>query len=384
MRTGPSRTRKARLLAPLIAVTGALAFAAPAFAGAAFTTLNTTHDGTGHCHNGNGNVNCNQYEGKQFVWTNGGPDANQLARDGYYYFAVLVPGGQSDPRDGAPKNLSDDYDTYKNRTFHVTGGEIDSYTPDSDPATADHLTGIDTADNNEMKIRLYPYADTTNTGGVYDMAVCYLGATLPGTYPAAPSDCKYDNFKTVPQNDDTPPHCPTPSFFTNADGQWSAKAIFQDAGGIDDLHVVDITNAVATIDPTYYSGTTDPVTLIASKIDNHSPARVVVQVSDVAGHVTTCDPVLTTVRAGAAHAARQSFHRLSRHESRVRIRNARHGLKRLVVTVNGHRFVARHLHAGERRTLHIRKALTKAGRHNRVTLHGYGRHGSHATVLISN
>lgn len=40
--------------------------------GAAFTTVNESTDGTGHCQNGNPNVNCNIYDGKQFVWMNGG------------------------------------------------------------------------------------------------------------------------------------------------------------------------------------------------------------------------------------------------------------------------------------------------------------------------
>ena len=41
--------------------------------GAAFTTVNESVDGTGHCKNGNPNTNCNIYDGKEFVWMNGGP-----------------------------------------------------------------------------------------------------------------------------------------------------------------------------------------------------------------------------------------------------------------------------------------------------------------------
>src|SRR3954471_4455726 len=172
MRTGPSR-RPARLLTMLLALVSALAVTASAYAvsGADFTTMNTTFDGFGHCKNGNGNVNCNIYDGKQYVWTNGGPDVNKLLPDGYYFFAVLIPSGQKNPNDGGAGNLSDDYDSYQNRTFRVTNGEISSY-------TGTHLQGVDTNDNNERKIRLYPYADTTNNGGVYIMATCLLGTTL--------------------------------------------------------------------------------------------------------------------------------------------------------------------------------------------------------------
>src|SRR3954449_9388887 len=106
MRTGTSK----RLLGVLLALVAALAVAAPVYAvsGADFTTMNTTFDGFGHCKNGNGNVNCNIYDGKQYVWTNGGPDANKLLPDGYYFFSVLIPSGQKDPNDGGAGNLSDD------------------------------------------------------------------------------------------------------------------------------------------------------------------------------------------------------------------------------------------------------------------------------------
>src|SRR4029078_9084235 len=99
--------------------------------GAAFSTVNENADGTGHCKNGNPNVNCNIYNGKQYVWMNGGPSVAYVG-DGDYFFAVLDPGGQADPNDGAPKNLSDTNptsntgagDEYTNRTFHVAGGVV--------------------------------------------------------------------------------------------------------------------------------------------------------------------------------------------------------------------------------------------------------------------
>jgi len=143
--------------------------------GAAFTSVNPSVDGDGHCQNGNGLNNCNIYDGKQYVWLNGGPLAAQVG-NGTYFFAVLDPGGQADPNDGAPSNLSDDFDAYTNRTFTVTGGTV-SYSGSHDFA------------NN--KIRLAGYDDTTNPGGVYIMAIC----SLADGYPVNASDCKYDAFK---------------------------------------------------------------------------------------------------------------------------------------------------------------------------------------------
>jgi hypothetical protein len=160
-----------------------------AVSGAGYTTVNTATDGPNHCKNGNPAVNCNIYDGKEFVWLNGGPAANGLGPDGQYFFAVLVPGGQPDPNDGGAKNLSDDFDAYTNRTFTVSGGEVSAYggthSFDSGSGGGAHPNG------SPPFIRLFPYADTTNPGGVYIMAICSLGSG----YPVAPRSCKYDAFK---------------------------------------------------------------------------------------------------------------------------------------------------------------------------------------------
>jgi hypothetical protein len=161
-------------LLAICALAGASSYAV---SGAGFTTVNEAVDGPDHCENGNPQVNCNLYDGKEFVWLNGGPAANGLGPDGQYFFAVLEPGGQPSPNDGGAKNLSDDFDAYTNRTFTVTGGEVSAY--------------AGTHDNQVPFIRLFPYADTTNPGGVYIMAICSLGTG----YPVNPRDCKYDAFK---------------------------------------------------------------------------------------------------------------------------------------------------------------------------------------------
>src|SRR4051812_3680827 len=170
-------------------------------AGAGFTTTNTEAvadggDGTGHCKNGNEAINCNIYDGKDFVWLNGGPGTAALGA-GTYVFAVLEPGGQggnNNPNDGTPKNLSDlspttltpGGDDWHNRVFTI----------DADG----NITSDGTHDFNHNKIRLMPYDDTPNPGGVYIMAICSLdgrdesAANEPGVNPAL---CKYDAFKVL-------------------------------------------------------------------------------------------------------------------------------------------------------------------------------------------
>jgi hypothetical protein len=202
-------TKRVRLgsVVGLLALTVALLplFAGTASAtpvtGAAFTTTNTDVDGTGHCKNGHENVNCNIYDGKEFVWLNGGPSTAYVG-DGDYFFAVLEPGGQGgndDPNDGTPKNLSDDFDTYTDRTFTVSGGSVAYGGPH---------------DFDSNKIRLMPYADTSNPGGVYILAIC----SLADDYPVNPSDCKYDAFKI--QKDEAPNGLPL-TIVKDADGSFN-------------------------------------------------------------------------------------------------------------------------------------------------------------------
>ncbi len=184
------------LLLPILILTALAPFspftlAASAGQGAAFTTVNEAVDGTGHCANGNPQVNCNIYDGKQFVWLNGGPAASSLGPNGKYFFAVLVPGGQSDPNDGSAKNLSDNYGAYTGRTFTVKSGKISAYSGSHWVDSGKHAQAP--ANNKPPLIRLYPFADTSNSGGVYIVAVC----SLANGYPVDAKDCKYDQFKVT-------------------------------------------------------------------------------------------------------------------------------------------------------------------------------------------
>ena len=194
------RTRLLIALGLAVVLALAIATVSSAVSGAAFTTFNPWVDGLFKAVCKNSLIDCNIYGAKPDVWINGGPSANGLGPDGQYFFAVLVPGGQPNPNDGGAKNLSDDYDKYTNRTFTVTNGEISAYTGTHDLDSGDFLDpnrkyctklrGCE-PDGKPPLIRLLPYADTTNPGGVYILAICYLG----DGYPVTPRDCKYDAFK---------------------------------------------------------------------------------------------------------------------------------------------------------------------------------------------
>src|SRR2546428_2658178 len=175
------------IAAIVVAWLAAASVGASAPSGAVFTSTNPAADTrsgtTTLCMKGGPNentipaVNCNIYADKNFVWLTGGPGPSALA-DGTYFFAVLDPGGQPDPNDGSAKNLSSPNDTYLNRTFSTAAGGI-TYAGNTPTETA--------PDYSDNEIRLMPYNDTTNPGGVYIMAVC----SLAGGSPGVARDCQY-------------------------------------------------------------------------------------------------------------------------------------------------------------------------------------------------
>jgi len=177
-----------------------MTMAGQAAAGSAtFTTFNAHVDGAPSDVCLNSPINCNVYTAESYVWLNGGPTTNALLPDGTYFFAVLVPGGQSNPNDGGAGNLSDDIDCYQNRLFMVTNGEVSyyggyAYCPGYQPYDKHWFDDGKSGDKPNWKppyLRLWPYAQSTNSGGEYILAVC----SLAGGYPVRPEDCSYDTFK---------------------------------------------------------------------------------------------------------------------------------------------------------------------------------------------
>lgn len=255
--------------------------------GAAFTTTNPTVDGTGHCGNGNEFVNCNIYDSKSVVWLNGGP-ATAFVGDGTYFFAVLVPGGQggnNNPNDGTPLNLSDDYDSYTNRTFSVSSGTV-SY--------------AGTHSFNSNKIRLMPYANTTNSGGVYILSIC----SLADGYPVDPSKCKYDAFKVkeeivIPVASPLTIRKTGSGSFTNAFA-WSIlkdvdkTLVTQDGGVATFTYTVTVSHNAGTSSAVSISGS---ISVFNTNVDGSSAVVpvAITGVTDVLSDGTVC-----TVTAGGA------------------------------------------------------------------------------------
>ena len=245
---------------------------------ATFTTINFDADGGDHCKNGPSGattvVNCNIYDGKQYVWLNGGPSNAALA-DGTYFFAVLVPGGQPDPNDGGAKNLSDTTlaplttgsasgDARARRTFTVSGGTI-SY--------------AGTHDFDSNMIRLMPYDDTTNEGGVYILGICKLSSP---NATVDPRKCKYDAFK-VQENEVLTPPLDAPTAFKTAGGSFDRTFTWTLAKAADQTQI-NQSGTTATVNYTItvtHDGGTDSNFTVSGTIYVVNPNSVPIAISSV-------------------------------------------------------------------------------------------------------
>jgi len=227
LKRGSIRGRRL-LIGAFIAAVALLAMA-PASSFAAGNDVNTTvAQDDGACQNGDGEPNCNLYLDKSDVYLSGAQHINGKGlKDGDYFFAVLDPGGQADPNDGAAKNLSSPNDDYAARKFNVANGVI------TNQGTHANGTGL----HNEPVIQAMPYNDTPNPGGVYIMAVC----KWPGDNARTdPSDCKYDAFHIKSGDEVQPPTAPVVTKDASATFKrafpWSVsksvdKTLFQQLGG---------------------------------------------------------------------------------------------------------------------------------------------------------
>jgi hypothetical protein len=350
---------------------------APSITGAVYTTVDTHHPNfAAECHNGNPAVNCNQYWKKEFVYLNGGPTKNQLNPDGVYFYAVLVPGGQAqNANDNTPNNLSDDYDCYLNRRIQLTNGEVTGiYSDPCGVGAAPHLFDA-------PFVQLFPYADTTNPGGEYIMAVCYIGPDSSSRLPATGVDtnkaCKFDAFKVL--TDDQPPICKLVA--TSAGPPKSVTVVVQDAGGGLESVLYSVENATVTFPDPLVVGTEKPFYIIATKIDQTKSASLGIVVKDIGGNVTDCDPILPAQRLVKLTGTATTLLRGLRPTQNVLlVRNAGKTTSQVVVRVNGHVLRVRNLKAHEARLVHLKLSYFAPGAHNRLSI---TRRVGHSKIVVT-
>ena len=134
--------------------------------------------------------------------------------------------------------------------------------------------------------------------------------------------------------------------------------------------------------PAFTAGTTDPVIVTSTKIDQNQRSTVALRVTDVAGNVTDCDPVLSMLKiTRITGRATQTYRGLPQAESKVMFINTRPGVRSVWVYVNGKRYKQITLRPGARRTVSVARRM-KRGNHNRITLIARGKRGASTQVVI--
>jgi hypothetical protein len=183
----------------------------------------------------------------------------------------------------------------------------------------------------------------------------------------------------VKYKENVPPTCNLTAVIPGPPMQIQITA--QDTGsGLASIAAKNIINATLTFFP-FTQGATSPVVLTATKIDQNLSAQVELQVSDVVGNITTCDPVIMLVVREKGEPESETVAGVPEAEHFVTIQNGDPGLKNLRVTVNGTQFQIAGLRDGEERTVDVASAMVEGG-NNTFILTALGKPGTSATVVI--
>lgn len=358
------------------------------------TVVDSNKSYTGQCNNGNPTVNCNIYTSKLYVFLN--EAAASIAPDGVYFFVIGEPGFKADPTQESlgsttNKNLSDNYDCYKNREVVISGGKIVKSLTSSD--TSCFANGVPFAHVFDSPfVQAFPFADTSNNGGEYQAALCYVGqldpskpttpVSLPGgSYKEDDLCAKSDNFKVLtstPTPDTTPPTC---SYYATVAGPPKQLQVeVQDSGSGLKSIVATTTNAtVSSLAVT--SGSTSPFMVTATKTNQAYGSTLKLTITDVAGNVTTCDPIMPgarIVKLVAGHA--QQLVGLPSGLTTLTVKTGSAG-GGVLIRVNGHVIRLSGLGAHSTRQVDIAHWMLQ-GRHNRIVVQKVGRSGR-STVVIA-
>jgi hypothetical protein len=139
--------------------------------------------------------------------------------------------------------------------------------------------------------------------------------------------------------------------------------------------------------PKFTVGATGNIVVHTTEIDSKKPNEVELELKDVAGNTTVCDPIVTTLtrpthlKAGA-EPTRQTFVGVPFAESKLRLTNGRPGLTRVDVVVNGRLFKLGALRPGGKRFVDLAPAM-RPGKSNTIVLRPYGARGANATIFVA-
>jgi hypothetical protein len=213
--------------------------------------------------------------------------------------------------------------------------------------------------------------------GSYAYSADYSGDAnnLPSTSPCEPFG--------VVSTDTAPPTCRFYLTAKNAAGQATLiDASVRDIGtGIASISVLSADNASVQL-PSFAVGNKNQLTVRTTVIDVSQPNEVWLEITDVAGNVKRCDPIVTTVHGGAIAGVGVRHFLVPKAESKLSIVNGSRGLTGVDIVVNGRTFRLRNLRPGQHRFVDLASAM-RPGKSNNVRFVGHGLKGATAVVLLA-
>jgi hypothetical protein len=308
--------------------------------------------------------------GAKWIWAPGVTGATSPADLQQFFFSKtfsLPPG----PHTGSSIRISaDDF-----AEVRVNGKAVGSVGSINDPGLSLQSQGALTA------VDLAPFLIAgTNTLTVRGQngPASFAGGCGPCSYAQNPAALVFGGTLV-----NSGPSCGLTGTGTNGSGHTFIDLTVQDpTSGLRSVQVTQSTNASVVV-PTFGVGTTTAQVVVATKIDQSKTSQVALQVTNVAGQVTNCDPILTEVgRDGPYGVPRAAtFHHVAQGESHVTISNGTPGLARLRLVVNGHAYEVTALTDGETRLLDVSSAMRRGD--NTLTLIAQGKTDGTATILIA-
>ena len=150
--------------------------------------------------------------------------------------------------------------------------------------------------------------------------------------------------------------------------------------GLDTIQLTSSANATVAI-PSFVAGTTSPVIVTATKINQSESSDVAFTISSMSGATASCDPVdyTATIENGPET---HTFRKLSSAEHYIRIVNGTPGLSHVTFIVNGKRLPEVTFKADGTQVLDIGSAMYEGSNDNLVVMEAIGRRGASAFILI--
>jgi hypothetical protein len=244
--------------------------------------------------------------------------------------------------------------------------------------TGAHTTG-GTATTNASGQATFAYAGTV--AGTDTIVACY-DADANGTCgnPGDPLASATKEWEAPA--DTTKPSCAMTKTGTNASGKKYIEVTVQGSGsGLASIVATKSTNAVVTWPP-FANGTTSAVIVTGTKVDNAVGSVIELRVTDVAGNITVCDPVIELMIRSDGKPTTSTHTGIPAAEHLVLVENGTPGLTQLELVVNGKRYQVSGLADGATRQLSVADAM-KPGNTNTISLTARGKPGASALVVIS-